>query len=119
MRRFIKGFGKRYFKLSSIVAYSTAIKLNSQEVAFSFLKFGKKVINAEINDEEEDPPNDIFLTNTKICNCAKAYYHKARLTLLLNHFIPRCPYYTTWYAFRRTGVHPPLNFLIILYKTKT
>jgi hypothetical protein len=28
--------------------------------------------------------------------------------LLLNHFIPRCPYYTTFYAFRRTGVHPPL-----------
>jgi hypothetical protein len=25
----------------------------------------------------------------------------------LNHYIPRCPYYTTYFAFRRTGVHPP------------
>jgi hypothetical protein len=113
MRRFIKGFGKRYFKLSSIVAYSTAVKLNSQEVVFSLFKFDKKVQLGEIEDEAEDPPNDILLTNKKICNCAKAYCHKVRLTLLLNHFIPRCPYYTTWYAFRRTGVHPP-NLLLLM-----
>ncbi|WP_295421766.1 hypothetical protein [Sulfurovum sp.] len=35
------------------------------------------------------------------------YKRKARLVLLLNHFIPRCPYYNTYFAFRRTGVHPP------------
>lgn len=116
MRRFIKGFGKRYFKLSSIIAYSTAIKLNSQEVVFSLFRSGKIAQLSEMEDEEEDPPNDIFLINTKICNCAKAYCRKVRLTLRLNHFIPRCPYYTTWYAFRRTGVHPPILLLLMCFK---
>jgi len=43
------------------------------------------------------------------CNC---YFKlKTRLALLLHHYIPRCSYYTTFYAFRRTGVHPPLLIL--------
>ena len=53
MRRFIKGFGKRYFKLSSIIAYSTAIKLNSQEVVFSLFRSDKKAQLSEIEDEED------------------------------------------------------------------
>ncbi|MDX9813637.1 MAG: large repetitive protein [Sulfurimonas sp.] len=44
----------------------------------------------------------------KPCHCNIFFKHKIRLILLLNHFIPRCPFYTTWFAFRRTGVHPPL-----------
>lgn len=40
-----------------------------------------------------------------LCNCF--YGHIARLTLLYHHYIPRCPYYNTYFAFRRTGVHPP------------
>ncbi len=47
------------------------------------------------------------LLQQRVCQCNSFYRHKARLVLLLNHFIPRCPYYTTFYAFRRTGVHPP------------
>ena len=44
----------------------------------------------------------------KICLCHRFHRHRAHLILLLNHFIPRCPYYNTYFAFRRTGVHPPL-----------
>ncbi|SFV89991.1 hypothetical protein MNB_SV-4-1171 [hydrothermal vent metagenome] len=43
----------------------------------------------------------------RVCLCNSFYKRKARLVLLLNHFIPRCPYYNTYFAFRRTGVHPP------------
>jgi len=45
----------------------------------------------------------------RVCLCNCFYKRKARLVLLLNHFIPRCPYYNTYFAFRRTGVHPPLS----------
>ncbi len=40
------------------------------------------------------------------CNCV--FKLKTRLMILLHHYIPRCPYYTTYFAYRRTGVHPPL-----------
>ncbi len=46
--------------------------------------------------------------SSKPCHCNLFFKRKIRLVLLLNHFIPRCPYYTTYFAFRRTGVHPPL-----------
>lgn len=45
---------------------------------------------------------------SKPCYCNIFFALKTRLSLLINHFIPRCPYYTTYFAFRRTGVHPPL-----------
>ncbi|WP_294885819.1 MULTISPECIES: hypothetical protein [unclassified Sulfurimonas] len=45
---------------------------------------------------------------SKPCFCNIFFALKTRISLLINHFIPRCPYYTTYFAFRRTGVHPPL-----------
>ncbi|HIQ27695.1 MAG TPA: hypothetical protein EYH42_04265 [Sulfurovum sp.] len=51
------------------------------------------------------------LVAAKACHCNCYFKLKTRLALLLNHYIPRCPYYTTFYAFRRTGVHPPLPIL--------
>ena len=39
-----------------------------------------------------------------------------KLVVSLFKFIPRCPYYTTCFAFRRTGVHPPLLPLYQNYK---
>ncbi|MBE0514005.1 hypothetical protein [Sulfurimonas sp.] len=50
----------------------------------------------------------LHLLFLKPCHCNLFFKRKIRLVLLLNHFIPRCPYYTTYFAFRRTGVHPPL-----------
>ncbi len=41
------------------------------------------------------------------CNCYFNYI--SNIMLHLHHYIPRCPYYTTYFAFRRTGVHPPLT----------
>ncbi len=43
----------------------------------------------------------------KACHCNKIFLRKTRLILMLNHFIPRCPYYCTYFAFRRSGIHPP------------
>jgi len=45
--------------------------------------------------------------NEKPCLCNLHYLLKTKLAILLNHYIPRCPFYTVCFAFRRTGVHPP------------
>jgi len=51
------------------------------------------------------------LVAIKVCHCNCYFKLKTKLALLLHHYIPRCPYYTTFYAFRRTGVHPPQRIL--------
>lgn len=45
----------------------------------------------------------------KACHCNRFFQKKTLLALSLFHFIPRCSYYTVCFAFRRTGVHPPLS----------
>jgi len=106
-----RSFGKNYFRLSAILAYSVTNKLESQfssaqEYNFSKLSFNEKDI------EEESPPDELLgitsLQNSKPCHCNFVFKIHTRLILLINHFIPRCPYYTVCFAFRRTGVHPPL-----------
>jgi hypothetical protein len=104
------GFGKKYFTFSSVLAHSVQSTLESQVCRTHSL------LQQQYSDEEalldEDPPTEILevivALNTKPCHCNCFFKVKTRLALLLNTFIPRCPYYTTCFAFRRTGVHPPL-----------
>jgi hypothetical protein len=102
------GFRKNYFTLASIQAFSIAPVLHAQKTAYE-----QTLMNTTLqySSEEEDPPEDELLAmepqNSKPCYCSQYFTYFTRLALLLNHFIPRCPYYTTYYAFRRTGVHPP------------
>lgn len=49
--------------------------------------------------------------NIKPCHCNFLFKLKTKIALLINHYIPRCPFYTTYFAFRRTGVHPPFSIL--------
>jgi len=108
--KLLKGFGKNYFSLSAIQAYSSAKTLHSSLTSSSFFTYKKYLENDEF--EEESPPDllelpEVLEQNTKICLCHRHHTNYSKLTVLLNHFIPRCPYYTTYFAFRRTGVHPP------------
>jgi len=107
-----KGFGKNYFTFSSVLAHTVQTTLQSQVTsAYSFLH---NKISAEDDSEleENDPPSDILQTictlNAKPCHCNCYYKLKTKLTLLWNIFIPRCSYYTPCFAFRRSGIHPPL-----------
>jgi len=104
----LRGFGKNYFSLSTILAYSVAHKLQAQ-VASAQTLF--RLSNDREVLEDGDPPEELLkestLQLTKPCHCNCYYKRKTRLALLLNHYIPRCPYYCTYFAFRRTGVHPP------------
>ncbi|MBS4068618.1 MAG: hypothetical protein KGZ62_08460 [Sulfurimonas sp.] len=105
-----KGFGKNYFSLMTIQAYSQEVTLLS--ISNTFSSFLKNILIYKSDKEENNPPiNFLFATlsqTDKPCHCNKIFKIKTRLIILLNHFIPRCPYYTTYFAFRRTGVHPPL-----------
>jgi len=104
-----KGFGKIYFTFASILAHS--IKKQIQSIILKIKYLLKNSFTKEENSPKEDDPtlelSTICLIDIKPCHCNFFYRLKTILALKINHFIPRCPYYTTYFAFRRTGVHPP------------
>ena len=104
------GFGKKYFTFSSMLAHSVAVTLQSR--ANSYELYLQNKISLEDDTLDESPPDEILETlcelNSKPCHCNCYHKTKTKLALLINHFIPRCPFYTVCFAFRRTGVHPPL-----------
>ena len=110
----LRGFGKNYFTFAAVLAYSVQNKLQSQISSVESL-FSISSSYEDVEIDENDPPLDILESvttiNSKPCHCNFLFNLKTRLALLINHFIPRCPYYTTYFAFRRTGVHPPLSSL--------
>ena len=73
-----------------------------------FLKKGcmMSALFAHLFNAVADAP---LIKTLKACHCNCYFKLKTRLALLLHHYIPRCPFYCTYFAFRRTGVHPPLN----------
>jgi len=107
------GFGKNYFTFASILAYSVQSKLEAQVSATSSLFSKSLSSNNDEDDELEESPPELLespcLVNAKPCHCNCFYKLKTKLALDINLFIPRCPFYTTYFAFRRSGVHPPLN----------
>ena len=113
--KLLNGFDKNFFTLCSIQAYSVAPKLHSIITSY------KNHINTKLSssnkdeiDEEESPPNlqesllSCFIQKRKPCHCDCVFKRKTALAINLFRFIPRCPYYNTFFAFRRTGVHPPI-----------
>jgi len=107
----LKGFGKNYFTLTAIQAYSSSMTLKAQVSALSALsKVSKKESDTV---DEDDPPTEELLEHTATittktpCHCDCFFRHKTRLATLLFHFIPRCRFYNKFFAFRRTGIHPP------------
>ncbi|RXK13642.1 hypothetical protein CP965_05780 [Halarcobacter mediterraneus] len=110
-----KGFGKKYFTFASILAYAVENKLQ-RLVIVSKYAFTNKSSNQEDEFEENDPPLDnltlcLVSAVNKPCHCDCFFKSKTRLAVALFKFIPRCPYYCKFFAFRRTGVHPPLIIL--------
>lgn len=104
-----RGFGKKYFTFSSMLAHNVASTLQSRESS-SELYLQNKTSTQE-DELDESPPDEIienfYELKSKPCQCNCYFKLKAKIALLLNHYIPRCPFYTVCFAFRRTGVHPP------------
>ena len=107
------GFGKNYFTLSSILAHSIEPVMQSQSSSLESTLHRR--ISRDEESQENEPPDIVeisqFHNESKPCHCNCFFKIKARLMLQLHHYIPRCPFYTPCFAFRRTGVHPPLSFL--------
>ena len=111
--KLLNGFGKKYFTLCSIQAHSVAITLHSVITSTKNHLTTKLKISSN-EEEEESPPNlqenllSCFIQNKKPCHCDCVFKRRTALAVALFKFIPRCPYYDTFFAFRRTGVHPPI-----------
>ncbi|WP_419677830.1 hypothetical protein ACN2EN_10425 [Aliarcobacter lanthieri] len=114
----LNGFGKKYFSLSSIQAYSTAITLHNKVVSCKNHLISKLQVSSQNNEDIEEPPPTLsqilqscFIQNNKPCHCDCLFRRKTAIAVRLFKYIPRCPFYCTFFAFRRTGVHPP-KFII-------
>jgi hypothetical protein len=103
-----KGFGKNYFSLSAICAYSSATVLHAQCTS---LTHTSRNYNAETLDEEEELLEDLDILDSSFvqekssschCNC----FFKRRLYTLKQFFkfFPQ-----TFFIFNknRTGISPP------------
>jgi len=104
------GFGKNYFSFTAVLAYNVQNKIDAQVSSiYSLLSNSIAKIGEEV--DEDDPPLELLETTSfksnKPCHCNCFYKTKTKLATLLYHYIPRCPYYCTYFAFRRSGVHPP------------
>ncbi|WP_458700130.1 hypothetical protein ACKGJI_09900 [Sulfurospirillum sp. 1307] len=112
--KLLRGFKKNYFSLSAILAYSVATKLHAKETSVSNLVFNNTRYGSEDEDEDllefELPIEN--LNSDKPCHCNCFFKIKTKIVTSIYHYIPRCPYYCTYFAFRRTGVHPPYISLI-------
>lgn len=107
--KILRGFGKNYFSFASMTAHSVAHKLENQNTVSGALCHLFTGMDSEC--DEKDPPEllleAVVVQASKPCHCNCFFKRKTRLILLLNHYIPRCPFYCTYFAFRRSGVHPP------------
>jgi hypothetical protein len=108
------GFGKRYFSLASIQAYSVQITLNKECTRIGSLD---TYHSKTYEDKEEDPPPllDELLTqelnsyNPYRCNC----YYRSRSKRILNKnkTLKRCQCSSKCFSFRRSGIHPPFIYI--------
>ena len=104
-----KGFGKNYFSLSAICAYSSATVLHAQCTA---LTQSSRNFSFETLEEEDDPLEELELlessavtpvTSSCHCNC----FFKRRLYILtqLFKFHPQTFFI---YLKTRSGISPPI-----------
>jgi len=108
-----RGFGKNYFSFSAMLAYSVQNSLDANVSSIYSLLSNRLSYEGEEVDED-DPPLELLettcFTTDRPCRCNCFYRLKTKIATFLYHYIPRCPYYCTYFAFRRSGVHPPLTY---------
>ncbi len=109
--RIPKGFGKNYFSLSAICAYSTAAVLHAQCTSFTQ---ASRNFSFETLKEEDDPLEELellqesaYTLNTSSCHC-NCYFKRLlyRLTQLFK-FQPQTFFI---YLKTRSGISPPCIF---------
>lgn len=113
--RFIKGFRKNYFTFAAMTIYSSAKKLSDnffQAKSFYFTQNLYEEVEDESPPDLEELQTQLCILKVKPCYCNKVFALKTYLAIHLHIFIPRCPYYNKYFAFRRSGSHPPKTLFI-------
>ncbi|MDY0195544.1 MAG: hypothetical protein WC253_01660 [Sulfurovaceae bacterium] len=108
-----RGFGKRYFTLASILAYTVFVKLQKSRVQISSICHA--YFSNDLNEEEDPPPLSqiqclLLLQNPTLCNCI--FTRIAKQALLSAKKRKKCNCRNLYFSFRRSGTHPPLSFHI-------
>ncbi|MDR0579549.1 MAG: hypothetical protein LBG21_02990 [Campylobacteraceae bacterium] len=106
-----KGFGKKYFTLSSIQAHSCAAKLHSRLVSVH-LFFVKTNKDKEPSDKDDPPPKCNNLLEYSILHYYNFFFLKCtqKISKAKKAFCKFCSY--SYYGFCRSGIHPPKTLLI-------
>lgn len=107
-----KGFGKNYFSLSAICAYSSATVLHAQCTAV--IQCSRNFV-CEVLDEEDDPLDELELLQqtpltTKASACHCNCHFKQRL-YRLTQFFKFLPQTFFIYIKNRSGLAPPLSVI--------
>jgi len=104
-----KGFGKNYFSLSAICAYSSGVLIQAQCSAFTH---ASRNLSFESLEEEDDPLEELealiqesaFKVKSSSCHCN--CFFKNRLYTLTQHF--KFHIQTFFIFFKtRSGISPP------------
>jgi len=119
-----RGFGKRYFSLTAILAYAVAPRLSAERSRFSVVR------NFSFDDEEqeeEDPPpiaeSELCVlsqpSSSHPCHCNCFFRKRTLLLLKLVRHLAKCNCKCRFFSFRRTGTHPPrLSFFLSPHYSK-
>ncbi len=105
----LRGFGKNYFTLAAIQAYSSAVSLHAREGAF----LSAVTLFALRDEQEEDPPDE-----PPVCGCAATRERDRsrpchcncffrRLAWLLLHLSERFKRPICRCRYTKTGLAPP------------
>ena len=110
--RIPKGFGRNYFSLSAICAYSSASVLHAQ--CTSFTHSSRNFSFDTLEEEEEDPLEELalleqsaFVPASSSCHC-NCYFK--RLLYILTQLFKFHPLTFFIYRTNRSGIAPPFIF---------
>lgn len=114
-----KGFGKNYFSLSAICAYSSAAVLHAQCTSFTQ---SSRNISFETLEEEDDPLEELellqtssFTSKTSSCHC-NCYFK--RLVYTLTQFLKFQIQTFFIYLNTRSGISPPSFDFQLIHNNK-
>jgi hypothetical protein len=112
-----KGFGKKYFTLSSVQAHSCAVKLHSKLV--SVCLFFTKTNKDKESSGKNDPPTECesLLDPQNLYCFIHSFFKRAQKVLKAKKAFHKL-HSRLYYGFCRSGIHPPKLCLIHFFQNK-
>ncbi len=106
-----RGFGRRYFTLAAIQAYSAGAVQRAAYVCLENYALTLEQFRESDDDPPDDPPEALAcFQSDKPCHCDCYFRRRTFLTLRGCRKKSGCNCNCRFYSFRRSGVHPPRSF---------